>query len=185
MCLDRIYHISHYVITRYVFSYDTFIKSVTRFLEIKIDQTYLLPIIKTVLYQKYLNDDLCKKSMPIRKLEKKQVLSIISQRRKGVKLSVIADQFNITEQRICQIYSHYVKTGSPPTQKKIGRPNKEPTHKEIQAVMKMYNKRHFGVIRLTKELQRLHIQISYRSVRKIMYEKGLITPAPAKRKRRR
>ncbi len=122
--------------------------------------------------------------MSIRKLEKKDVLSIISQRRKRVKLSVIADQFNITQQRVCQIYSHYIKTGSPPAQKKIGRPNKEPTRKEIQTVMKIYNKRHFGAVRLTKELRRLHIQISYRDVRKIMYKKGLIIPSPAKQKRR-
>ena len=122
--------------------------------------------------------------MTARKLDERGISDIILQRQNGTKLSVIATQFNVTPQRICQIYSHYLKTGSVPTSKKTGRPSKEPTKKEIRLVKKTYKRKPQGMIRLAKQLRNSNIHISYDTVQKIMIAEGFVTPLPRKRKRR-
>ncbi len=122
--------------------------------------------------------------MATRKLDRREILEIISQRQNGTKLSVIATQFSVTPQRVCQIYSHYLETGSAPTLKKTGRPSKEPTKKEIRLVKKAYNRKPQGMVYLARRMRNSNIHISYNTVRKIMIAEGFVTPAPGRRKRR-
>ena len=123
--------------------------------------------------------------MTIRRLDEKQVKYIIRERKKNTKSSVIAKRMNVTTRRVNQIYAHYVKTGSAPIARRIGRPKIEPTQKEIKIVTETYKQKPLGVVRLTKYLHTLGIQISYSTVQKIMIAKGLVSPSPAKRKRRK
>ena len=123
--------------------------------------------------------------MTIRRLDEKQVKYIIRERKKNTKSSVIAKRMNVTTRRVNQIYAHYVKTGSAPIARRIGRPKIEPTQKEIKIVTETYKQKPLGVVRLTKYLHTLGIQISYSTVQKIMIAKGLVSPSLAKRKRRK
>ena len=98
--------------------------------------------------------------MPITKLNEKQISYIIREMKKGTKPSTIAQRMKISSRRVYQIYGHYVQTGSASKHKKIGRPKKEPTEKEIQMVIETYDAYPQGAIRITKQLQSNHIQIS-------------------------
>ena len=89
----------------------------------------------------------------------------------------------ISSRRVYQIYRYYVQTGSAPKHRKVERPKKEPTQKEIQMVIEAYVAYPQGAIRLTKQLHDDHRQISYRSVKKIMKAKGLLSPATMKKQR--
>ena len=119
--------------------------------------------------------------MSIRKLDQKQVAYIIRERKKNTSSKTIATRVGVTPRRVYQIYAYYVKTGDIPTRRKIGRPKREPTQKEIKIVTKMYSAVPQGVNRLTRQLQADQIQISHDIVRKIMKAKGLSPRALAKK----
>ena len=119
--------------------------------------------------------------MPITKLNEKQISYIIREMKKGTKPSTIAQRMKISSRRVYQIYGHYVQTGSAPKHKKIGRPKKEPTEKEIQMVIETYDAYPQGAIRITKQLQSNHIQISRNTVKKIMSREGLSYPSSVKK----
>ena len=103
--------------------------------------------------------------------------------KKGTKPAIIAQRMKISSRQVYQIYRYYVQTGSAPKHRKVGRPKKEPTQKEIQMVIEAYVAYPQGAIRLTKQLHDDHRQISYRSVKKIMKAKGLLSPATMKKQR--
>ena len=119
-----------------------------------------------------------------KRLTEKQIKYAIKQCSKGRPTSTIAKELNVTQRRIQQLYAEFCKTGTVHVQGTSGRKRKQITIDEVNLVLGAQKETHAGVVRTTCSLQPDY-NISYRRVYRIMKESGLVTPSPAKSRRRK
>ena len=72
------------------------------------------------------------------KLDEKAIKWIIREKEKGTPTKEIAEIEGITPRRVNQIYRQYKETGEVPKPKKLGRPKKELSKEEIEAIKEAY-----------------------------------------------
>lgn len=121
------------------------------------------------------------------KLNKGRVRKIITSLNNGKPTSKLAKEFSITQRRVNQIYSKYLKTNAIPSiGEGIGRPTKPIQNWEIELIQKTHAVQRVGARRLEKIiLQDHHQKISHNRVHTILLQLGLAKPNPKKQKRRK
>ena len=122
--------------------------------------------------------------MPARKLDSKMLRYIVSAR-SPKQATVVARQLNISKSLVYSVRSHYKKTGDIPYPKQMGRPKKIVESKTVRIILGQHKRYSRGVTQLTKYIKKDNPQISHYTVYNIMKENGLVTPSPAKSKRRK
>lgn len=119
-----------------------------------------------------------------KRLTEKQIKYAMAQCSKGRPTATIAEELNVTQRRIQQLYAEFCKTGTVHVQRASGRRRVKPTNEEVKLVLDKHQETHAGVVRTTCDLQP-NCNISYRRVYRIMRENGLVTHSPAKSRRRK
>ena len=120
-----------------------------------------------------------------KKLEKKQIDYIISQCKKEKSTSQIAKEMEISQRRVQQLWAEFRATGKSHVPQKPGRVRIYPTKEQIDAVLDAHKTLSAGVARIAKYLHDKNMVISYNTTYHIMKEHGMITPSPAKSRRRK
>ena len=124
--------------------------------------------------------------MAKQRLTDKSIVYLIKQRKIGKSTSDISVELGITSRHVRRLWSRFLNTKTIPKIRKPGRPTKEPSHVQTKSVLDMQNEgNHMGVVRTAKYLRGAGYNISYCAIYKIMKKHGLVTPSPAKSKRRK
>ena len=108
------------------------------------------------------------------KLNNAKIVETIRKRNNGWSTNHIRKKFEVTERRVNQVLFHYKITGEAPViSKKIGRPSKKISDKEIGIVLECYNKYRFSASLLEPILQRDYkIHIPHNRIHKILLTNG-------------
>ena len=117
-------------------------------------------------------------------LTQKAVQFVISQCKKDVRTSRVATQVGVSQRRIQQIYAEFRKTGKVPVLRKAGRKPSATSHKDTKQVLDEFKNMPAGVRQIARRLRKRY-DISYYNTYRIMKENNLITPSPAKSRKRK
>ena len=129
--------------------------------------------------------DLYKSKKPtVKRLDEKTIKYAINKRREGVSASEIATALGISERHVRRLYARFLKTGKYPIPNVGGRPTKPVTQEEITTVLEVHKKEPVGVLRTASTVQ-LESSISHRRIYRILKDNKLVTPAPAKSRKRK
>ena len=110
---------------------------------------------------------------------------VIRQRQKGKSSLHIATELGISPQYVRKLWAKFQDTGMIPVLYKAGRPRKTITRDMVTVVLDHYAKMPAGVVRLACRIRETNQDISFCDVYNIMRSENMVTPSPAKSKRRK
>ncbi len=119
------------------------------------------------------------------RLTEKAVRYVIRQRQKGESSSKIATELGITPRYVRMLWAKFQDTDRIPVPRKAGRPKGTITQDAVRTVLEWHGRMPTGVVRLTRLLKATNQEISYGTVYSIMKSENMITPSPAKSRRRK
>ena len=105
---------------------------------------------------------------PCVKLDEKTIKWIIREKEKGTPTKEIAEIEGITPRRVNQIYRQYKETGEVPKPKKLGRPKKELSKEEIEAIKEAYEEYRCNAIVLQTILKKKGHNISKNKIHEVL-----------------
>ena len=118
-------------------------------------------------------------------LTEKAVRYAIRQRQKCKSPSKIAAELGITPRYVRILWARFRDAGRIPVPRRAGRPKRTITQDAVRTVLEWHGRMPAGVVRLTRRLKAANQDISYGAVYHIMKSENMITPSPAKSRRRR
>ena len=119
------------------------------------------------------------------RLTEKTMRYVIRQRQKGKSSSRIAAEIGISARYVRMVWAKFQSTGTIAVLHKAGRPKKAITQDMITEVLDHYTKMPAGVVRLACRIRETNQEISFRDVYSIMKSENMVTPSPAKSKKRK
>lgn len=119
-----------------------------------------------------------------KRLTEKQIKHVIGECAKGRRPSEVAVGVGMSTRHVQRLYAEFRATGTVHARRRPGRKPLPAPGWKAAAVLGEYGRRPAGVQRVARRLRRLH-DISYYDTYRIMRENGLVTPSPAKSRRRK
>ena len=119
------------------------------------------------------------------KLDEKAIKWIIREKEKGTPTRTIAEIENITPRRVNQIYKQYRETGEIPKLRNSGRPKKELSEEEIEAIKKAYEEYRCNALVLQTILKERGYRISKNKIHEVLKMLGYAREERSKKKRRK
>ena len=119
------------------------------------------------------------------RLTEKTMRYVIRQRQKGKSSSRIAAEIGISPQYVRRLWIQFQSTGTIPVLHKAGRPKKAIIQGMITEVLDHYDKMPAGVVRLACRIRETNQEISFRDAYSIMKSENMVTPSPAKSRKRK
>ena len=119
-------------------------------------------------------------------LTERSIRYIIRELKKDRGTRVLAEEMNVSQRRIQQLWAEYQRTGKAHTQGRAGRPREsDPSDAEIEMVLDIHRRWPDGVQLTVRRLRKSGSDISYVKVCRILKSNGLITASPAKSRQRK
>lgn len=104
----------------------------------------------------------------------------------GMSTRQLAEELQISHERVRQIYISYLKTGEIPELKSVGRPRKILTELEINAILKGYSKHLVSASILSKILKiEKCISINHNKIHEILLENNMAKKEPNRSRKRK
>ena len=119
------------------------------------------------------------------KLDEKAIRWIIREKEKGTPSKIIVEIEKITPRRVNQIYKQYRETEEIPKLRKPGRPKKELTEEELEAIKETYEEYRCNAIVLQTILKERGYRISKNKIHEVLKMNGYAKEEENKKKRKK
>ncbi|MBO8183517.1 MAG: hypothetical protein H0Z28_12135 [Archaeoglobus sp.] len=119
------------------------------------------------------------------KLDEKAIRWIIREKKKGTPTKLIAEIENITPRRVNQIYKQYKDTGRTPELRNPGRPRKELSDRETEAIKEAYEEYRCNAIILQTILRKKGFNVSKNKIHEVLKMNGYAKEEKNKQKRKK
>ena len=119
-------------------------------------------------------------------LTERSIRYIIRELKKCRGTKLLAEEMNVSQRRIQQLWAEYQRTGKVHTQGRAGRPREaDPADAEIEMVLDIHRRWPDGVQLTVRRLRKSGSDISYSKVCRILKSNDLVTASPAKSRQRK
>jgi putative transposase len=120
------------------------------------------------------------------KLNRTKINYIIRKMEEGFSTRQVAEELQISHERVRQIHQIYLRTGEIPELKKVGRPRKQLTETEINLIITSFSKYNLSASLLTKIiLSETGIKINHNKIHEILLQNNMAKKEPKKSVRKK